>query len=75
MAVSDGVAEDQAQVHITIVDINDQTPTFSHSVYTFSPVNETAKRGHAIGQVTAADDDVGDNSLIRYRITQGPEGL
>lgn len=72
--VSDGVALDTAQVLVHITDVNDELPTFSLSVYSFPPVNETAKVGQAVGQVTAFDADSGPNGQIRFRIIQGGDG-
>ncbi|XP_055958821.1 protocadherin-11 X-linked [Patella vulgata] len=54
-------------VEITILDVNDATPTFSTSTYVFS-VFENQKSNTAIGTVTAHDGDEGVNKEVQYSI-------
>lgn len=73
--VSDGVASRSVPVDISLLDINDNTPTFIQMVYTFTSVNETAPIGYTVGQVEATDTDSGDNSRISYQITKVTNNL
>ena len=56
--ISDNQYRDTAYLNITILDRNDNTPTFEHTRYTFIVPISTAV-GTVIGQVCANDDDVG----------------
>ena len=56
--------ESMAQLLVTITDINDHSPVFSHEVYNFS-VLEGSVSGHLVGQVLAVDsNDEGENAVI-----------
>ncbi len=68
---NDGQNNANAQVTININNLNDNSPQFSQSFYTFS-LNENADGNSnpvTIGTVTATDEDVGDT--LRYSITSG----
>ena len=54
-------------IELRVLDINDNAPVFSKSVYDAS-VDEAAGPGTAVFQLTATDADVGDNGQISYRI-------
>lgn len=55
---------------VTLGDINDITPTFGSSVYTFS-VDEDAALFAAVNTVAASDDDDGVNKVLTYSIVAG----
>ena len=57
-------------VHITVLDHNDEPPVFSSSLYK-GAINEDALPGTIIITVTSTDRDLGDNTLVRYYITDG----
>lgn len=61
----------RAQVQITVIDENDNTPTFEEVGRTFS-VAETAPISTRLGQVLAKDGDFGLNGQIVYRLVQAP---
>ena len=56
-------------VNITIVDVNDNPPIFDHSDYVVS-LNESVPPGTTVLQVTATDNDAGDNARITYYISE-----
>uniref|UniRef100_A0A672G833 Si:ch73-379j16.2 n=1 Tax=Salarias fasciatus TaxID=181472 RepID=A0A672G833_SALFA len=60
-------------IHVTVTDVNDNRPVFSHSPYTFY-VSENNKAGISILSVTATDADADENAVIIYSLdrTSGP---
>ncbi|XP_053496042.1 cadherin-10-like [Ictalurus furcatus] len=56
------------KVNITLVDVNNNPPRFTHGVYHFS-VPESAEVGSELGVVKATDADTGKNAEMNYRIT------
>uniref|UniRef100_A0A669E8W2 Cadherin EGF LAG seven-pass G-type receptor 1a n=1 Tax=Oreochromis niloticus TaxID=8128 RepID=A0A669E8W2_ORENI len=57
-----------ASVSITVLDVNDNTPTFSEKTYSLK-INEDAVVGSSVLTVTAVDRDV--NSMVTYQISSG----
>uniref|UniRef100_A0A8C9VE66 Cadherin EGF LAG seven-pass G-type receptor 1 n=1 Tax=Scleropages formosus TaxID=113540 RepID=A0A8C9VE66_SCLFO len=57
-----------ASVSITVLDVNDNIPTFTQKVYNLK-INEDAVVGTSVLTVTAVDRDV--NSVVTYQITSG----
>ncbi|XP_059138740.1 protocadherin Fat 4-like [Physella acuta] len=55
---------------ITVTQVNLYDPVFSQTIYSWS-VNETAKTGTIVGQVTATDKDVGQFGKLTYSIESG----
>ncbi|KAK3559712.1 hypothetical protein QTP86_017701 [Hemibagrus guttatus] len=55
-------------VNITLLDVNNNPPRFTHGVYHFS-VPELAEVGSELGVVKATDADTGKNAEMNYRIT------
>ncbi|KAL3877429.1 hypothetical protein ACJMK2_035135 [Sinanodonta woodiana] len=56
-----------ATVLITILDFNDNTPQFLEHNYPFS-VPENVTSGTIIGNISARDDDQGENAQVEYEI-------
>ncbi|XP_077103417.1 protocadherin gamma-A11-like isoform X31 [Siphateles boraxobius] len=56
------------EIHITVLDVNDNAPVFSQSVYKAS-VTENAPKDTIVSTVSATDADEGINSKIEYSIT------
>lgn len=56
-------------VHVTVIDVNDNAPTFN-GPYTFH-VTENKPTGTLVGQVTATDRDSGANGNVTYSGTTG----
>ena len=54
-----------ADVLITVIDLNDNTPMFSQNIYTFS-ILENIKLGEIFGKVQAFDLDSGVNAKLTY---------
>ncbi|KAF7991481.1 hypothetical protein HCN44_008793 [Aphidius gifuensis] len=56
-------------VNINIIDENDNSPIFDKEYYTFD-LQENLPSGTIIGCVSANDNDIGKNSLLKYTIVQ-----
>ncbi|XP_059821083.1 protocadherin Fat 4 [Hypanus sabinus] len=59
-----------ARVNITLLDINDNSPTFYPLQY-FANIKENEPPGAYITAVSAADPDLGSNGTVSYTITAG----
>ncbi|KAK7902003.1 hypothetical protein WMY93_018772 [Mugilogobius chulae] len=57
-----------ASISITVLDVNDNVPTFTEEVYS-QKINEDAVVGTSVLTVTAIDRDV--NSVVTYQISSG----
>uniref|UniRef100_A0AAY4DI50 Cadherin domain-containing protein n=1 Tax=Denticeps clupeoides TaxID=299321 RepID=A0AAY4DI50_9TELE len=57
-----------AQIHVTVLDANDNAPVFPQKVYKTS-ITENTAIGTAVIKVSANDADEGSNSKISYSIT------
>ncbi|KAH9499496.1 hypothetical protein Btru_077996 [Bulinus truncatus] len=57
-----------ATVELTLVDVNDEAPDFSDSVYSLE-VDEEQPVGKYVGIVSAFDKDAGENSNLFYRFS------
>nr|XP_046212729.1 protocadherin-15b isoform X4 [Oncorhynchus gorbuscha] len=74
MMASDGVQESPTvTVHITVIDANDNTPTFLNSSYSVH-VYTDIQPGETVLQLTALDADEGPNGLVTYKILAGNQG-
>ncbi|KAM9328068.1 LOW QUALITY PROTEIN: cadherin EGF LAG seven-pass G-type receptor 1 [Pholidichthys leucotaenia] len=62
------VMSSSASVSITVLDVNDNLPTFTESTYSLK-INEDAVVGTSVLTVTAVDRDV--NSVVTYQISSG----
>ncbi|MEE6481192.1 hypothetical protein FKM82_012777 [Ascaphus truei] len=62
------VMTSSASVTITVLDVNDNNPTFTEKVYQLR-LNEDAAVGSSVLTVTAVDRDV--NSMVTYQLTSG----
>lgn len=65
-----------ATVHLSIADINDNSPEFypKHYIYTFKDTEKHAGL-RLLLNVTATDRDEGENALITYNIESGAEDV
>ena len=54
-------------VHVIVLDVNDEYPTFSQNMYAAN-ISEYAQSGEMVAQVFAQDDDISSNSLITYSL-------
>ncbi|XP_028399940.1 protocadherin Fat 4-like isoform X2 [Dendronephthya gigantea] len=70
VVASDGVNSGITFVEITILDINDNSPVFANSSYSLS-LPEDTPGGASVLQVSARDDDDGDDGIIVYSISGG----
>lgn len=62
------VMSSSASVSITVLDVNDNAPTFSEKIYSLK-INEDAVVGSSVLTVTAVDRDI--NSVVTYQISSG----
>ncbi|CAG9764226.1 unnamed protein product [Ceutorhynchus assimilis] len=62
-------------VHICVMDVNDHAPVFvSPSPNSTLRVPENATVGSALAQIVALDEDIGQNSVIKFRLKADPAG-
>uniref|UniRef100_A0A672LAL0 Protocadherin-related 15b n=1 Tax=Sinocyclocheilus grahami TaxID=75366 RepID=A0A672LAL0_SINGR len=74
MTASDGVQESSpVTVNITVIDANDNTPTFPNVSYNVN-VYTDMHPGNTILQLSAVDADEGPNGLVSYKILAGDQG-
>ncbi|XP_064085068.1 protocadherin-like wing polarity protein stan isoform X1 [Macrobrachium nipponense] len=64
---------DTTDVEITVVDVNDNAPVFSETLYR-SSVPEDASVGTSIAQMIANDADAGLNGRVRFSFEGGNDG-
>ena len=57
-------------VNILVTDINDNEPLFNQNEYAVT-VEEGTRKGVTVLTVQAADDDIGENGRVSYRIQDG----
>ncbi|XP_053180421.1 protocadherin beta-16-like [Scomber japonicus] len=63
-----------AQIHVTVLDANDNAPVFTNTVYK-ATITENAPQGTVITTVSASDADKGSNSKITYSISNTVAGV
>ncbi|KAG7518344.1 protocadherin beta-16-like [Solea senegalensis] len=56
------------QIHISVLDVNDNAPVFTQEVYKVV-IMETASKGTVLATVSALDADEGSNGKVTYSIT------
>uniref|UniRef100_A0A0X3Q927 Protocadherin-11 X-linked n=1 Tax=Schistocephalus solidus TaxID=70667 RepID=A0A0X3Q927_SCHSO len=54
-------------VHVRVIDINDNAPTFSQPIFRFT-IEEEQEAGTVVGIVTATDPDEDENGKVNYRL-------
>ncbi|XP_046907530.1 protocadherin beta-16-like isoform X22 [Hypomesus transpacificus] len=57
------------QIHVTVLDVNDNAPTFTQAIYKASLV-ENSPKGTLLTTVNARDIDYGSNGVITYSISR-----
>uniref|UniRef100_A0AAY5K660 Cadherin domain-containing protein n=1 Tax=Esox lucius TaxID=8010 RepID=A0AAY5K660_ESOLU len=62
------------QIHVTVLDVNDNAPVFTKDVYKASLV-ENSLRGTLLTTVSANDIDQGLNGLVTYSISSSKVGI
>ena len=69
VATDDGVPPKNAtaRVRINIIDVNDNEPTFTQSIFEAS-VTENVPKGTEVTTITASDTDLLENAAITYRL-------
>ncbi|CAC5398928.1 unnamed protein product [Mytilus coruscus] len=67
--ITDNEYTDTAFLNITVLDANDNSPSFLSDEYTFVVINSQSI-GSTIGKVDANDNDVGTNGNVIYHLAQ-----
>ncbi len=67
---TDGQFTSSANITISILDQNDESPVFEQAVFT-AEIPELTNIGFIVAIVNAMDNDTGSNAEIRYSITAG----
>ncbi|XP_056151640.1 protocadherin beta-16-like [Lampris incognitus] len=62
------------QIHVTVLDVNDNAPVFTQSVYKATLV-ENSPKGTLLTTVSATDLDHGSNALVTYSIASIIDGI
>uniref|UniRef100_A0A669D753 Cadherin domain-containing protein n=1 Tax=Oreochromis niloticus TaxID=8128 RepID=A0A669D753_ORENI len=62
------------QIHVTILDVNDNAPVFTQSTYK-SSLMENSPKGTQLITVTATDKDDGTNGFVTYSISNNIDGI
>nr|XP_023698686.1 protocadherin gamma-A11-like isoform X26 [Paramormyrops kingsleyae] len=57
-----------AQIHITVLDVNDNAPVFTQAIYK-ATITENAAKGTLLTKVSASDLDEGPNGKVTYSIS------
>ncbi|XP_036937404.1 protocadherin-15-like isoform X5 [Acanthopagrus latus] len=74
LLASDGVQESiPVSVTVTVLDANDNTPTFANVSYNVNLFTNMAP-GETVLQLSAVDYDAGPNGQVTYRILAGDQG-
>ncbi|KAF3704406.1 Protocadherin-15 Precursor [Channa argus] len=74
LLASDGVQQSTpVTVTITVLDSNDNTPTFSNVSYNVNLFTDMLP-GETVIQLSAVDSDAGSNGQVTYRILAGAQG-
>ncbi|XP_041099375.1 protocadherin Fat 4-like, partial [Polyodon spathula] len=68
----DGLQSSDMRINITVSDVNDHTPRFSRSVYSFDIPEDTAA-GSIVAAILATDADSGINGEITYSVEEDDE--
>ncbi|XP_043106945.1 protocadherin beta-16-like isoform X24 [Puntigrus tetrazona] len=68
----DPVLSGTVQIHITVLDNNDNAPVFTQKVYK-TTITENAPKGTILTVVSASDADEGSNSVVTYYISDTVE--
>ncbi|XP_041929626.1 protocadherin 2 gamma 28 isoform X27 [Alosa sapidissima] len=63
-----------AEIHITVLDVNDNAPVFTHAIYK-ATITENAQKGTLVTTVSASDADHGTNGKITYSITNSVDNI
>ncbi|XP_041845411.1 protocadherin gamma-A10-like isoform X48 [Melanotaenia boesemani] len=62
------------QIHVTVLDVNDNAPVFTQSTYKGS-LMENSLKGTSLMTITATDIDQGVNGFVTYSISNNVDGI
>ncbi|XP_070994983.1 protocadherin gamma-A11-like isoform X9 [Oncorhynchus clarkii lewisi] len=60
------------QIHVTVLDINDNAPVFTQEIYKATVV-ENSPKGALLATVSASDADKGSNSMVSYSFSSSTD--
>ncbi|XP_055744892.1 protocadherin gamma-A11-like isoform X25 [Salvelinus fontinalis] len=60
------------QIHVTVLDINDNAPVFTQEIYKATVV-ENSPKGALLATVSASDADKGSNSMVSYSLSSSTD--
>uniref|UniRef100_A0A4W5MXF1 Cadherin domain-containing protein n=1 Tax=Hucho hucho TaxID=62062 RepID=A0A4W5MXF1_9TELE len=60
------------QIHVTVLDINDNAPVFTQEIYKATVV-ENSPKGALLATVSASDADKGSNSMVSYTLSSSTD--
>jgi len=60
---------DSTEVVVRVLDDNDNPPRFENDTFTFA-IPETTPNGSVVATLLASDEDVGENSVVLYSLSQ-----
>ncbi|XP_072573587.1 protocadherin gamma-A2-like isoform X27 [Paramormyrops kingsleyae] len=63
-----------AQIHVTVLDANDNAPVFTQAIYK-AKIIENSPEGTVLTTVSASDSDAGSNGKVTYSITNSLDGV
>ena len=66
VVASDGDNQNSTHVLISVLDLNDESPTFELPLYDPQPISEGLAVGSVVERVRATDQDEGSNGEVRY---------
>lgn len=69
VVASDSSNENTTNVFISVLDLNDESPSFELSLYNLPPISEGLSVGSEVGRVQALDPDDGSNGEVTYTST------
>ncbi|XP_031443092.1 protocadherin gamma-A5-like isoform X38 [Clupea harengus] len=62
------------QIHVTVLDANDNAPVFTQQVYRVSVI-ENSPKGTRLTTVSASDADDGSNSIVTYSLSRSTAAI
>ncbi|XP_045061070.1 protocadherin gamma-A3-like isoform X21 [Coregonus clupeaformis] len=60
------------QIHVTVLDVNDNAPVFTQEIYKATVV-ENSPKGSLLTTVSASDADKGSNSMVSYSLSSSTD--
>ncbi|XP_063447084.1 protocadherin Fat 4-like [Mytilus trossulus] len=68
IVATDSANTNQVPLTVSITDVNDHDPVFTHPIYNFSTPETDGTGDIVVGSVSATDEDLGQNGVVTYSI-------